>query len=107
MEPDSSLHPSQPGNAFQPVIKGDPDVVVTKEVNSAFLGTPRLEPWLRDRGIQEIVVAGIQTNMCCETTARMAATSASTSPSCSTRRTPSICPIPSTVAGSTRTRSRA
>jgi nicotinamidase-related amidase len=71
VEPDSSLHPSQPGNAFQPVIKGDPDVVVTKEVNSAFLGTPRLEPWLRDRGIQEIVVAGIQTNMCCETTARM------------------------------------
>jgi nicotinamidase-related amidase len=45
--------------------------VVTKEVNSAFLGTPRLEAWLRDRGIKEIVVAGIQTNMCCETTARM------------------------------------
>jgi nicotinamidase-related amidase len=71
LEPDSSLHPSQPGNAFQPVIKGDPDVVVNKEVNSAFLGTPRLEAWLHDRGIQEIVVAGIQTNMCCETTARM------------------------------------
>jgi nicotinamidase-related amidase len=68
---DSPLHPTQPGNAFQPIIKGDPDVVVTKEVNSAFLGTPGLEPWLRDRGIKEIVVAGIQTNMCCETTARM------------------------------------
>jgi nicotinamidase-related amidase len=71
VEPDSSLHPTHPGNAFQPVIKGDPDVVIAKEVNSAFLGTPRLESWLRDRGIQEIVVAGIQTNMCCETTARM------------------------------------
>jgi nicotinamidase-related amidase len=71
VERDSALHPSQPGNAFAPIIKGDPDVVVTKEVNSAFLGTPRLEPWLRDRGITEIVVAGIQTNMCCETTARM------------------------------------
>jgi nicotinamidase-related amidase len=71
VEPDSVLHPSRPGNALQPIIKGDPDVVVTKEVNSAFLGTPRLEAWLRDRGIKEIVVAGIQTNMCCETTARM------------------------------------
>ena len=54
-----------------PVIEGEPDVLVTKDVNSAFLGEPRLEPWLRERGLREIVVAGIQTNMCCETTARM------------------------------------
>jgi nicotinamidase-related amidase len=70
-EPDSNLHPSHPGNAFQPVIDGEPDLLVTKEVNSAFIGTPPLEPWLRERGIDAIVVAGIQTNMCCETTARM------------------------------------
>jgi nicotinamidase-related amidase len=70
-EPDSNLHPSHPGNAFQPVISGEPDLLVTKEVNSAFIGTPALEPWLRERGIEAIVVAGIQTNMCCETTARM------------------------------------
>ena len=70
-EPDSNLHPSHPGNAFQPVIEGEPDLLVTKEVNSAFIGTPALEPWLRERGIEAIVVAGIQTNMCCETTARM------------------------------------
>jgi nicotinamidase-related amidase len=70
-EPGSSLHPSQPGNAFQPVISGEPDLLVTKQVNSAFIGTPALEPWLRERGIGAIVVAGIQTNMCCETTARM------------------------------------
>ena len=44
---------------------------MTKDVNSAFLGNPALEPWLRERGIDAIVVAGIQTNMCCETTARM------------------------------------
>jgi nicotinamidase-related amidase len=70
-EPASGLHPSQPGNAFQAVIEGEPDLLVTKDVNSAFLGTPALEPWLRERGIGAIVVAGIQTNMCCETTARM------------------------------------
>ena len=73
IEPDSNLHPSHPGNAFQPVIDGDPDLLVTKEVNSAFIGSPPLEPWLRERGIGAIVVAGIQTNMCCETTVRMGA----------------------------------
>jgi nicotinamidase-related amidase len=72
-EPDSTLHPSHPGNAFQPVIEGEPDLLVTKEVNSAFIGRPPLEPWLRARAIDAIVVAGIQTNMCCETTARMGA----------------------------------
>jgi nicotinamidase-related amidase len=65
------LHPSEPGNAFQEVISGEPDLLVTKNVNSAFIGEPALEPWLRERGIDAIVVAGIQTNMCCETTARM------------------------------------
>jgi nicotinamidase-related amidase len=71
VEPESPLRPSEPGNAFKPVIEGEPDLLVTKDVNSAFLVTPALEPWLRDRGIGAIVVAGIQTNMCCETTARM------------------------------------
>jgi nicotinamidase-related amidase len=70
-EPGSPLAPSLPGNAFMPVIEGEPDLLVTKDVNSAFLGTPRLEPWLRERGLDAIVIAGIQTNMCCETTARM------------------------------------
>src|SRR5919197_1140138 len=64
-EPGSPLRPDQPGNAFKSVISGDPDLLVTKDVNSAFLGTPALEPWLRERGIDAIVVAGIQTNMCC------------------------------------------
>ena len=71
VEPDSPLRPDRPGNAFKPVISGEADLLVTKHVNSAFLGTPALEPWLRERGIDAIVVAGIQTNMCCETTARM------------------------------------
>jgi nicotinamidase-related amidase len=68
---DSPLRPDHPGNAFQDVVSGEPDLLVTKQVNSAFLGDPPLEPWLRERGIGRIAVCGIQTNMCCETTARM------------------------------------
>lgn len=30
-----------------------------------------LEPWLLEQGIDAITVSGIQTNMCCETTARV------------------------------------
>jgi nicotinamidase-related amidase len=67
----SPLHPSSDGNAFQDCVTGEPDLLVAKSVNSAFLGDPPLEPWLRERGIESITVCGIQTNMCCETTARM------------------------------------
>lgn len=70
-EPGSPLRPDQPGNEFQDVVAGEPDLLVTKHVNSAFLGTPDLGGWLRGEGIDRIAVCGIQTNFCCETTARM------------------------------------
>ena len=41
-------------------------------MNSAFYGEPDLHRWLQDGGISELVLCGIQTNMCVETTARMA-----------------------------------
>ncbi|MGY3203257.1 nicotinamidase-related amidase [Streptomyces sp. TE5632] len=44
---------------------------MTKSVNSAFYGTPDLGAWLRAEGISQVVLVGIQTNMCVETTARM------------------------------------
>ncbi|GAA3185800.1 cysteine hydrolase family protein [Streptomyces virens] len=47
------------------------ELLVTKTVNSAFLGTPDLAAWLRAEGISQLVLTGIQTNMCVETTARM------------------------------------
>ena len=72
-EPESTLRPEAPGNALKPVADGPSDLLVVKDVNSAFLGTPRLEPWLRERGIDTIAVCGISTNHCCETTARMGA----------------------------------
>ena len=70
--PDSPLRPGQPGNDFKPVVSGTPDLLVTKHTNSAFLGTPDLHGWLAQRGITGVAIAGIQTNYCCEATARMA-----------------------------------
>jgi nicotinamidase-related amidase len=66
----SPLVAGSKGNAFKDVITGTPDLLVTKSVHSAFLGDPDLNTWLRENGIAGVAVCGIQTNMCCETTAR-------------------------------------
>jgi len=47
------------------------DIVVTKDVNSGFIGTP-LEVELRRAGINRLIIAGFFTNFCVETTVRMA-----------------------------------
>jgi nicotinamidase-related amidase len=73
IEPDSPLRPDQPGNAFKDVVAGEPDLLVTKHVSSAFHGDPDLGAWLRANGIADVVICGIQTNMCCETSARVGA----------------------------------
>lgn len=71
--PGSPLHPDNPGNALMAQIADVvPDVRITKQVNSAFYGEPSLQAWLDERGIRNLVICGIQTNMCVETTARMA-----------------------------------
>ena len=71
-EPGSPLAPGTPGNGFKDGFDCEPDLLVTKEVNSAFYGTPDLHRWLQERDLRSIAIGGIQTNMCCETTARMA-----------------------------------
>jgi nicotinamidase-related amidase len=52
------------------------DAVFHKEVHSAMFGTDTrggtLEAWLRGRGIEELLVTGIRTEQCCETTTRHA-----------------------------------
>ncbi len=69
----SPLHPSHPGNALVDAVAAvDPALFITKTVNSAFYGSPDLKSWLDAEEIDEVVVCGIQTNMCVETTARMA-----------------------------------
>lgn len=68
----SPLHPASPGNALVDAIAAvEPALLITKDVNSAFYGDPDLHAWLGERGIRELVICGIQTNMCVETTARM------------------------------------
>lgn len=71
-DPSSPLAAGTPGNALRPLLAAEPDLLVTKQVNSAFLGTPDLHRWLRDRGLDRVVICGVTTNHCCETTARMA-----------------------------------
>ncbi|MBJ7287884.1 MAG: cysteine hydrolase [Williamsia sp.] len=67
----SGLHPSNPGNTFKDVVAGSPDLLVRKSVNSSFHGSPDLNAWLTGEGIEQIVICGITTNHCCETTARV------------------------------------
>jgi nicotinamidase-related amidase len=71
VEPGSTLAPGTPGNAFKEVLEGEPDLLVTKTVNSSFHGTPSLQAWLDEHGIRTIYLCGITTNHCCETTARV------------------------------------
>ena len=72
VEPGSPLRPGNPGNALKAYLADRrPDLTVVKSVNSSFHGTPDLEAWLRARGISTVVVTGITTNHCCETTARV------------------------------------
>lgn len=49
----------------------DPVLVVEKHRHSALVGTG-LAVWLHQRGIRRLIVAGIRTEQCCETTTRHA-----------------------------------
>lgn len=70
-EPGSPLRPGQPGNDFKELVTGTPDLLVTKSVNSSFHGTPDLDAWLREPDLDGLVICGITTNHCCESTARV------------------------------------
>jgi nicotinamidase-related amidase len=59
--------------AFKPeAVPRAEELVIEKCVNSAFIGTD-LERHLRARGVRDLVIAGLTTDHCCSTTARMAA----------------------------------
>jgi nicotinamidase-related amidase len=71
---ESSFAPGTPGHAFKPVVASlNPSLDLRKEVHSAFRGDPDLHGWLQEHGIDQLAICGIQTNRCCESTARDAA----------------------------------
>jgi nicotinamidase-related amidase/GrpB-like predicted nucleotidyltransferase (UPF0157 family) len=70
VEPQSTYRPGQPGNDFKPGFEPRPgEFVVPKHTGSAFTGT-ELERLLNERGIRDLVVAGVITNNSVETTVR-------------------------------------
>ena len=71
-EPDSPLRPEKPGSKIKILVepkKGE--VVINKNVNSAFIGTD-LKQRLEKNKIRSVVFAGLTTDHCVSTTARMA-----------------------------------
>jgi nicotinamidase-related amidase len=73
VKPGSTFASGQPGNAFRPgfdPLPGEP--LVTKSVNSAFIGTD-LDLRLKRLGARHVVVFGLVTDMCVSTTIRTGA----------------------------------
>lgn len=71
--PGSSLAPGSEGNNFLPGYgPADGEPLVSKSVNSAFIGTD-LDLRLRRLGARHVVVFGISTDMCVSTTIRTGA----------------------------------
>ena len=72
LEPASRLRASESGYAVMDLARENPgEPVLVKHVNAAFIGTD-LEARLRLAGIDTVVIAGVTTNHCVETTTRMA-----------------------------------
>ncbi|TCI51943.1 cysteine hydrolase [Exiguobacterium sp. SH1S21] len=70
--PESLFYFQKDGHLFQDFIRPRAqDTILTKQVNSAFIGT-NLEELLEAYQAKSIIVTGLITNHCVETTARMA-----------------------------------
>lgn len=68
----SPLNLAKPGGALKDgFVAQANELVIRKDVNSAFIGTP-LELELRRRNLARLVIAGFFTDMCISTTVRMA-----------------------------------
>jgi nicotinamidase-related amidase len=70
-EPQSAYRPGQPGNDFKDEVKPHPgETVITKRVNSAFIGTG-LDTLLKIAGHRPLIVTGVLTHNSVEATVRM------------------------------------
>ncbi|MFM8750138.1 cysteine hydrolase family protein [Rhabdaerophilum sp.] len=73
VEPGSTLTPGTPGHTFRPgFVPREGEPLVTKSVNSAFIGTD-LDLRLKRIGADAVVVFGISTDMCVSTSVRTGA----------------------------------
>ncbi|MCS2609279.1 isochorismatase family protein [Halomonas dongshanensis] len=73
-EETDSNGPFDPAHGLIRPLEGFADAATAtfhKRVHNAFTGTT-LERWLRERDITHLVISGIRTEQCCETTARVA-----------------------------------
>lgn len=70
---DGDAHFNAASGLVQPMewVPAAHDVVFHKHVHNAFTDTG-LEAWLRERGIGRVIVTGIRSEQCCETTSRVA-----------------------------------
>ena len=69
--PESKLHKSKPGFEFNDCVKPyKGEIILTKEVNSAFIGT-KLENILIKNKSKTLVFVGMTTNHCISSTVRM------------------------------------
>jgi nicotinamidase-related amidase len=72
-QPDSkTFRRGSPEWELRPEVAGRPrDLLMEKNLPGSFTGTP-LEEWVKDNGIDSVVISGYMTQMCCDTTARQA-----------------------------------
>ncbi|MBA4538398.1 cysteine hydrolase [Bacillus aquiflavi] len=70
-DPSSLFYPQNKGFAIKEIVKPiDEEMIITKKVNSSFIGT-NLEEFLKVNGIKTVVITGLTTPHCVSTTTRM------------------------------------
>ena len=68
---DLILYGSPPWELNDELNPSSSELVLDKNRYSAFHDTD-LDGWLRQRGVEDVIISGVMTNCCCETTAREA-----------------------------------
>lgn len=69
--PKSLFHPQNPGFQIKSIVEPrENEKIFSKEVNSAFIDT-RLDEYLSNKGITDVVITGLTTAHCVSTTTRM------------------------------------
>ncbi|MCM3584921.1 cysteine hydrolase [Mesobacillus maritimus] len=69
--PNSVFNPNNSGFAFKEMVQPiDGEVIITKKVNSSFIGT-NLQEYLEQNDLKTVVITGLTTPHCVSTTTRM------------------------------------